>query len=463
MANKIMKKLEKESPGGNRGDLTASDKETLAHWGDVCNQGQGFDLKKIQVSVFVGVTGRTPVDRSLDSVLADIQTGIYEQQISKLRAYLPNQKDKYDAEKKRLRAFTVSGTAKNRKEPGEHSNLLQVDLDKLGDGLPALRERLKLDPHVAFGFVSPGGHGLKLGVRIDGTRHDESFRAAAEFFRAKYEVKIDPACKDRLHLCFVSHDPDLWINTRVVPLPIAVEGASNTNLSASCILHTYIPASLQPCISASLHNSQKEKVEMLKARREAMARLVLERPGLAKFYQRVVEPRFEAIEGGRNNFIVNAVPFLYPAVVENFVLLLVGHFYDCNRPMFNDSREQHMKEAEAHLRAVDTNYPNSLIQQEREFYEVCDKLQRAVFRICLDLALLPEKAREPLTFYLSFDHLGDRLGIYPMQAQRLMRHLLKFQVIGQLEKGTRRQVGQPGKAGTYKWLLREAETNLPKQ
>jgi hypothetical protein len=114
----------------------------------------------------------------------------------------------------------MSGTCSDRKTPLAHSNLLQIDLDKLNGGVPEVRAKVRGDPHILFGFISPSGDGLKLGLRIDGDRHLESFLAAESYFLATYGVKIDRSVKDRLRLCFVSHDPDLWTNDNATQLPI---------------------------------------------------------------------------------------------------------------------------------------------------------------------------------------------------------------------------------------------------
>ena len=42
------------------------------------------------------------------------------------------------------------------------------------------------DPHIAFGFLSPSGSGLKLGLAIDGAHHKESFVAAEAYFATTY-------------------------------------------------------------------------------------------------------------------------------------------------------------------------------------------------------------------------------------------------------------------------------------
>lgn len=67
-------------------------------------------------------------------------------------------------------AFTLSATARSWKEALAHSGFLQVDLDHLGGTRATVRAFVQADPHLAFGFVSPSGQGLKRGVRIDGVR-----------------------------------------------------------------------------------------------------------------------------------------------------------------------------------------------------------------------------------------------------------------------------------------------------
>ena len=83
-----------------------------------------------------------------------------------------------------------------------------------------MREKVKADRHVAFGFVSPSGDGLKLGLCIDGQKHQQSFEAARDYFKNTYGLPIDESVKDRLRLCFVSYDPGAWTNTAAEALPL---------------------------------------------------------------------------------------------------------------------------------------------------------------------------------------------------------------------------------------------------
>ena len=172
------------------------------------------------MAMFADAFAKEPRTVRLFSVLAAVKGDKYRLQVEALRELRTTDPDAYSRDKRKLPAFCASGTAASRTEALEHSGLLQIDLDKLNGSLEAVRHQMLADPHIAFGFVSPSGDGLKCGLRIDGTRHAESFAAAQSYFRQQYGLEIDPAVKDRLRLCFVSHDPDAWTNPDAEPLPI---------------------------------------------------------------------------------------------------------------------------------------------------------------------------------------------------------------------------------------------------
>jgi hypothetical protein len=214
-----------------------------------------------------------------------------------------------------------------------------------------------------------------------------------------------------------------------------------------------IATSLHDCIPASLHNKAVSVLANIKVKREALDSLTAKHPNLVRLYTELIEPRYQAQAHARNDFIVQAVPFLYRAVAARFVLELVGCFYDCNRALFNDPREQHMKEAKAMLESVVKTYTETLNADERGIYDALPGNEQETFRICRDLALLETPDMERGTFYMSFNQLGDRLGIFPPQAQRIMRQFESYGLIKLLKKGTRRAAGVPSLAGTYQWLL----------
>ena len=95
--------------------------------------------------------------------------------------------------------------------------------------------------------------------------------------------------------------------------------------------------------------SAQQILANIKNQRIAEATLAARNPALLRLYTTLVQNRFHAIAGARNEFLVKAVPFLYRAVAPQCVLELVGHFYDCNRALFHDGRERHLAEARSLL------------------------------------------------------------------------------------------------------------------
>jgi hypothetical protein len=181
-------------------------------------------LGAVRVTMFADAFSKEPKDCDLGAILEAIRGERYAVPVARLRELRAKDGAAYQLEKRKLPAFLISGTAASRTEAREHSGLLQIDFDHLNGTLDTVRAKVKDDPHVAFGFVSPSGDGLKLGLAIDGTRHAESFLAAEKYFLENYGVKIDPSVKDRLRLCFVSHDPEAWTKD-AEPLPLPAPSA----------------------------------------------------------------------------------------------------------------------------------------------------------------------------------------------------------------------------------------------
>jgi hypothetical protein len=250
---------------------------------------------------------------------------------------------------------------------------------------------------------------------------------------------------------FIKETQPIKIDFTQITWPEGCSMSKPAHLERSIRLHT---ASLHHCISTSLHNNPQQVLQNIVARADAEKALASKRPQLVRLYLEIVEPRFEALPHGRNDFVVRAVPFLYRAVAAPLVLDLVGTFYDAHRSLFNDSRETHMREAESMLCAVESSYTGSLSTSEQQVYEALGGHEREAFRICRDFALLPDPHKPPMTFFLAFGHLADRLGIFGMQAQRIMRRLETFGLLKLLKKGVRRASGVQGLAGTYQWLLK---------
>ena len=87
-----------------------------------------------------------------------------------------------------------------------------------------LRQTLCQDPHVVYCFLSPSREGLKLGVRIEPIADDVAYKHAWGVVAAthldRYGVTWDPSGKDVSRLCYVSYDPDCYVNLQAEVSPV---------------------------------------------------------------------------------------------------------------------------------------------------------------------------------------------------------------------------------------------------
>src|SRR4030095_8758535 len=114
----------------------------------------------------------------------------------------------------------------------EHSGLLCADLDELGDQLLEVRGKLVGSPHRWALSASPTGDGLKCVFRVAAAvaEHKGSFRAVEKHVHELCGVQIDKSCSDVARLCFLSHDPDAYLNKQAVELPPLVQLKQQTKV-----------------------------------------------------------------------------------------------------------------------------------------------------------------------------------------------------------------------------------------
>ena len=96
----------------------------------------------------------------------------------------------------------------------EYSGLICADLDLLGERLAEVREKLKASPYLFALFLSPTADGLKAVFRVlrDASKHFGSFLALQKHVFELTGIQIDESGKDEARLCFVSYDPDAYLN-----------------------------------------------------------------------------------------------------------------------------------------------------------------------------------------------------------------------------------------------------------
>src|SRR3989304_7747035 len=204
-----------------------------------------------KVSFYEDVTDTKGKTTFFARVLEGIRNGEWKEAVGRLRLIQNETEQKLF--KKTLPGFTVAGVfpkIRNSEGLGEHSSFIAVDFDAqdnpiLLEKFDEIRQVLTGNQYTYCLFTSCRGKGFAVVIRIDGTKHLESFLFLENYYREKYGLVVDKACKDVSRLRFVSYDPDLYIaeqSETVVPSPakITIPQAQAAHENNAHIINTII-------------------------------------------------------------------------------------------------------------------------------------------------------------------------------------------------------------------------------
>jgi hypothetical protein len=153
----------------------------------------------------------------VQKILEEIKKGFWEKQIKEIQHHFTNGDiDKANDLKKKLPCFTISATFNKRRKPSNidsYTGLLHLDYDKLNNAQKVKAQVLKM-PFTYAAFISPSGKGVKVIVKCDSNlnTHGEVFNSLKDYYDGELSTESDGAVKDVPRLCFVSYDPDLYLN-----------------------------------------------------------------------------------------------------------------------------------------------------------------------------------------------------------------------------------------------------------
>ena len=158
-------------------------------------------------------------NKSLEAIIKEIKEGKYKTLITKLRKHLENdEKDKASKLKSNLPAFTPSGTfddGRKARKITSYSGYIILDIDKLSKSqLQKTINTTRLAPYTYASFISPSGNGLKILVAVNSKKedHKEAYNQVREYYETALNIDIDTSGSDVSRLCFMSFDPDCYIN-----------------------------------------------------------------------------------------------------------------------------------------------------------------------------------------------------------------------------------------------------------
>ncbi|MDD2277854.1 MAG: VapE family protein [Bacteroidales bacterium] len=165
-----------------------------------------------KISYFTRVFEKKPNDNiDFEDYLSGIKTGRWQDVVFNYRSG--------KIKKQLIPCVTPSGIFSSRNYEGleEHSGFINIDIDSKDNpdvDLIAKRDEIYADEHVYAGHCSVSGKGITIYVKINPSKHYESFCALEKYFANEYQIIIDQAAKDVPRLRFVSYDPDLYINKK---------------------------------------------------------------------------------------------------------------------------------------------------------------------------------------------------------------------------------------------------------
>jgi hypothetical protein len=164
----------------------------------------------------------TPTTSTLRKVFEKITTSERLRELTvKLRA-LSDRKEQAAFKATKLPFATFSGVFSARTDSSliKHSGLLVIDLDGLGGDLSRIRDGLRFDPYVVGFFLSPRADGLKVLFQIDLGRHSQAqwYQGLGGYLQEHHGVPataIDPTGSNASRACFLSYDPDAYLNKKL--------------------------------------------------------------------------------------------------------------------------------------------------------------------------------------------------------------------------------------------------------
>lgn len=169
-----------------------------------------------KVSVFRGFN-KVVADKEFTAIAETVRNGTYKKEVEDLRKLLSDGNDKdYSEQKKKLPAFTPSGIFEGGRKPAllqSYSGIIVLDVDKTNENTTELKEKASHIIYTYCCFISPGGNGLKIFVKVNTgqDQHLQSFNALKKYYEKCLDVLVDPSGKDITRLCFLSSDPETFI------------------------------------------------------------------------------------------------------------------------------------------------------------------------------------------------------------------------------------------------------------
>jgi len=169
----------------------------------------------MKISYFKKIFDNTPErESSVIEFLNNVKHGTWSELIRPINAEEDKKKRK-KLKENTLPYVTISGEFKKRvkAELKTHSGFLCLDIDDSSD-LARDWQNITNDRFTYGAFRSASGLGIAVIVKIDPSKHLESFLSLETYYLENFQIILDKSCKDVTRPRFVSYDPQTFINEK---------------------------------------------------------------------------------------------------------------------------------------------------------------------------------------------------------------------------------------------------------
>jgi len=155
---------------------------------------------------------------NLPDLLNSIKNGDFKESVEEIRRFKKEGKE-YSELKSKLPQFTPSvlfSPSRKKENLIMYNPMVVLDIDHVGFEAMEIRERAALNEFTYCAFLSPSGSGVKIFIKTNSTpeNHEKAFNQIAKYYEGITGAKIDQSGKDIPRACFVSYDPDLYLNEK---------------------------------------------------------------------------------------------------------------------------------------------------------------------------------------------------------------------------------------------------------
>jgi hypothetical protein len=185
-------------------------------------------MRNINISSGSIVTSNKVDETTISNIFEKIKNdNTIKANVEKIRQ-LATDPERRDAKVKLLPYFVgatfTDGIRKN--ENLVTTEMMILDFDHVGEKYDSLNLSVRQDPETFFAFCSPSGDGIKVGYLFEQpVTSNELYEAVylkyKEIKEIQYGVDADEVTKNVSRACFLSYDPELYVNENASPLIVS--------------------------------------------------------------------------------------------------------------------------------------------------------------------------------------------------------------------------------------------------